>query len=595
MSDKHGHETLVCLPQVGVSARFSHLLPDPLDATLRVRARERWAAGHVGAAEQAEDSFGTNPAHHLDIQYIVSHLLAEGDDIEETLTRICAVLRDSMGWSEVSFQPTGQHSCVLPTVNAVRHIADGNIHSRPSLALAGGAWHTFTFPVRGAHALLGIIECRGAQADSPESAILSEAASLGPTIGRFIEQQREIAERRNVHATKYKVDEEKPHWVHQLAAAFEALADSVIIFDPDGRILHTNDADRTLFGGDSRSDSFTSTLRERGRLLALRDEHDRPFAEDWSPLMRILRGETFSGHHAVEAMLRTPDGRDMQVSISGARLYDEKGNLIGGFAVTRQVTERRHQERALLDTNRRMKEFLAVAAHDLRTPITSSRGYIQFSAKRLGNLAMAVAAENPPLAARIEDVLRNLDDAERSTQRLAALVDRLLDVARIQANKLELQPEAMDLAAIVRTAVDEQRLAVPARAISCKLPPTLTIPTYADPTRIEQVLRNYLANALKYSPEDSTVEVMLDVRRAAARVAVRDEGPGVPRAKQKRIWSRFEQLEGAPQHGFDTGLGLGLYISRAIVEAHGGQVGVKSVAGHGSTFWFSLPLAPSIG
>lgn len=598
MSDKHGRQTLLCLPQVGGFTRSSQLLPVPLDATAGATARQWWTSEHVRAAEQAEQAehdLGTSLEHHLDMQYIVSRLLAEGDDIEDTLTRVCAVLRDSMGWNEVAFRPADGHLRVLPSVSAVIRIADGHTCRHPSLAPADSAWHTFSFPVRGTHALLGVIECRGAQPDSPDSAILSAAASLGPAIGRFIERQREVGERRDVHETEHMADAENPRWVSQLKAVFEALADSVVIFAPDGHILYTNAADHTMFAYDQHSDGFTTTLRERGRLLALRDEHDHPFADDCSPLMRVLRGETFNSDHAVEAMLRTPDGRDMQVSISGAPLYDEKGNLIGGVVVTRDVTERRNQERALLDANRRMKEFLAVAAHDLRTPITSSRGYIQFSAKRLDIIARAVASENPPLATRIEDVLRNLDDAERSTQRLAALVDRLLDVARIQANKLELRPEATDLAAIVRTAVDEQRLALPTRVIRCKLPPTLAVPTYADPTRIGQVLMNYLANALKYSPEDSTVEVMLDVRQAEARVAVRDAGPGVPRAKQKHIWSRFEQLGGVPQHGFDTGLGLGLYISRAIVEAHGGQVGVKSAAGHGSTFWFSLPLARSIG
>jgi signal transduction histidine kinase len=189
-------------------------------------------------------------------------------------------------------------------------------------------------------------------------------------------------------------------------------------------------------------------------------------------------------------------------------------------------------------------------------------------------------------------VRKNLEDAEQNSQRLARLVDRLLDAAQIQANKLEMQAETVDLAAIVYTKVREQRLATPARAIRYKVRPMRAIPTLIDPERIGEVLQNYLANALKYSPEDSVVEVTFGVRDGVARISVRDMGLGIPTADQQRIWSRFEQLRDTQHRGSAVGLGLGLYISRAIVEAHGGLVGVESEVGSGSTFWFEVPLDP---
>jgi signal transduction histidine kinase len=118
------------------------------------------------------------------------------------------------------------------------------------------------------------------------------------------------------------------------------------------------------------------------------------------------------------------------------------------------------------------------------------------------------------------------------------------------------------------------------------------VPVYADACRLGQVVTNYLTNALKYSPDDQPVEVWLEVSEIEARVCVRDEGPGLPAAEQERIWKRFQRAEGMePRSGTDGGLGLGLYISRTIVEQHRGEVGLESAPGQGATFWCTLPLA----
>src|SRR5262249_23003476 len=163
--------------------------------------------------------------------------------------------------------------------------------------------------------------------------------------------------------------------------------------------------------------------------------------------------------------------------------------------------------------------------------------------------------------------------------------------ARVRAGKLTVHVAPCDLAMSVRDAVVAQQLAWPERIISLDVPDA-PVSVEADAHRIEQVVTNYVTNALKYSGASAPVAVSLRRTGRASRVAVRDEGPGLTSEQQLHIWERFHRVPGVKQRsGGDTGLGLGLYISRTIIELHGGQVGVESVAGHGATFWFTLPLA----
>ncbi len=152
---------------------------------------------------------------------------------------------------------------------------------------------------------------------------------------------------------------------------------------------------------------------------------------------------------------------------------------------------------------------------------------------------------------------------------------------------------------MVREVVEEVRQVYPEHQVLLMFPEDLRVPVLADALRLGQVVTNYLTNALKYSAADRAVTVDLTVDLAAddhgheARVAVRDAGPGIPAKEQERIWERYQRVQGIEvQSGTGVGLGLGLPISRAIIEQHQGQVGVQSAPGQGSTFWFSLPLAP---
>lgn len=300
-----------------------------------------------------------------------------------------------------------------------------------------------------------------------------------------------------------------------------------------------------------------------------------------------------------------------QAGIVGDLLGDALFLVVGGaLSVIAGRAER--ARRSAQAANRQMDELISVVSHELRQPLTSIQGGVQLMERRLAKLRVAEPAlvGGPARPARPERPER--DEHEGADEQIAAiqalvpgalrevallnrLIDDLLDASRVKTHSLRVRMAACDLREIARAAVEEQRLAWPARTI------TLVedgvpgadggMPVLADADRIGQALRNYLTNALKYSAADRPVTLRLRRERGTARVEVRDAGPGLTLAQQRRMWERFHRVEGVRvRDGGGTSLGLGLHITREIVERHGGHVGVESAPGKGATFWLALPL-----
>lgn len=282
--------------------------------------------------------------------------------------------------------------------------------------------------------------------------------------------------------------------------------------------------------------------------------------------------------------------------VAATLLFLAIGGVIG---VVAGETER--ARRAALAAKERTNEFVSVVSHELRQPLTGVKGSVQFARRQLKKVARDEAQrENNGAAAepstaqpqRLESIDALLEGAERQTALMDRLVEDLLDSTRIETSKLNIRLEQCDPVEIVRLAVEEQRQAWPERAILLDTSAGHGLHVIADPTRIGQVVTNYLTNALKYAPADRPIVVRVRRRHGEAHVSVRDEGPGLPPDEQRHIWERFHRAKGVEvKQGGGVGLGLGLHISKTIIERHAGRVGVTSAPGKGSTFWFALPLA----
>jgi PAS domain S-box-containing protein len=231
---------------------------------------------------------------------------------------------------------------------------------------------------------------------------------------------------------------------------------------------------------------------------------------------------------------------------------------------------------ALVEVQRALNlrdEFLSVASHELRTPLTALKGQIQLAERRLRR-------------GQHDAVPTLIRHADAQVDRLTRLVRDLLDVSRIGGGGINMEFQPVALGALVQHVIDLEREAAPGRTIVLDLPATTPM-IEADTQRIEQVLFNLLQNARKYSSPDSEIRVTVRVTEDVVTIAVADSGEGIPAEDLPRIFERFHRAENVDQN--ISGLGLGLYISRELVEAHGGSLSVESRVGRGSTFIVTLP------
>ncbi|HEV2122142.1 MAG TPA: ATP-binding protein, partial [Chloroflexota bacterium] len=286
------------------------------------------------------------------------------------------------------------------------------------------------------------------------------------------------------------------------------------------------------------------------------------------------------------------DGTVFPVAFAVAPL-ERDGQNVGAVVEFRDITQQKEAEeererllaleqqaRIMAEAASRLRdEFLTVAAHELKTPMTSLRGYAQVTLRRLER-------EGTLTPERVRTTLKAID---QQTLRLARLVEQLLDVSRIASGRLALQRQHIDVVGLVRAEMDgaQARTDQHTLVLSVSDQPLLA---WVDPLRLEQVLANLLDNAIKYSPEGGLIEVAVSRQDERVQIAVRDRGLGIPAEQRAHIFDRFYQAH-ADQHR--SGLGLGLFIAKQIVDLHGGTITAAFPEGGGSRFTVSLPLSCS--
>jgi signal transduction histidine kinase len=353
---------------------------------------------------------------------------------------------------------------------------------------------------------------------------------------------------------------------------------------------------------DERFDPSTAAALRAGELVALA----RPRLPRWlwqrrppaypTRLAPMQVGDTLVGILAAEGIGDGERGLDGEPSPHWQALISAAARL-GALVLDRKRLLRERatalaSELALRETNEHMDTFVGIAGHELKTPLTSLMLALQLMERRVQHGVWRGPGDANEDNDDAEPLLANVALAKQQVEQLDRLVNDLLDASRVRTGKLELHREPVDLALIVRQAVEVQRLLTPTHDLLQQIPTALHVPVIADADRIKQVVTNYLSNALKYSPADRPVAVGIAVNDREVRVWVRDEGPGLPAEEQELIWERFHRAKGiVVQTGSGIGLGLGLYICRTIIERHQGYVGVESAPGRGATFWFTLPLA----
>jgi two-component system CheB/CheR fusion protein len=253
------------------------------------------------------------------------------------------------------------------------------------------------------------------------------------------------------------------------------------------------------------------------------------------------------------------------ISINASPIFDEQGNLAGGVGTFMNVTNRRR-------IIQQKDEFISVASHELRTPVTALKASLQLLTKVPENRLQ----EKMPVL---------LQKANKSLNRVDTLIADLLNATNLNEGYLKLNKSRLKISELIEDCCDHVRLTGEYSIITegeCDLQ------VEADANRIDQVVLNFVNNAIKYAPASKVIRIRIERDGGFAKVSVIDEGPGIPPEKQQFIFDRYFRVDTSGLNY--SGLGLGLYINSEIVKKHGGEIGVESKLGEGSAFWFTLPI-----
>ena len=346
----------------------------------------------------------------------------------------------------------------------------------------------------------------------------------------------------------------------RLNALLNSINEGVLVANPTGEIALANPIARKILGF---AEGGRLTLQEDWAQIEMRTLDGQPVPPEHGPLIRALLGEAFCDYEIV--VLVRVLGERLLTFTSGA-VRDEGGAVVQAVLLFRDITELRKLEQ-------QREESLSLISHDLRTPLTVIMGRAEILA------SLAAHDGNRAVATEIESILR-------SARRMRSMLDDFLEMSRLESLNPNLRQQPVDLRAVVDGVIADEISIAERSRVQVRAAPDLPI-LLGDGDRLGRVVANLLTNALKFSESCAPVDVWIRQVSADVVVSVTDRGVGIPSHEVQRLFERYYQTTAGHKR---RGQGLGLYLSRLIVEASGGKIWVYSVPGEGSTFHFSLPI-----
>ena len=359
-----------------------------------------------------------------------------------------------------------------------------------------------------------------------------------------------------------RLREQAERRAEELDTILSAIGDGLIIYGPKLEVERMNAAAESMLGFTVEQWRAFSPA-QRVRSLRVETPAGEPISPEEMPGARALRGETVTNY---QKMVHRPDGRTLHLLNSTAPIHDAQGGIVGAVSNFTDITE-------LVELQRTQQEIASIVAHDVRQPLTIIQGQAQLMARWLA-------------AGSLEQAKKSNQAILTSAKRMNVMIQDLVDSVRGQLGRLELNRKPVDLGQFLADLLQRSEASYEMGRVHLAIEQGLP-PVSADPDRLERIVLNLLSNALKYSTPGTPVEVRARHTDGEALLEIEDRGPGIAPAELPRLFQRFYRAAGASRR---EGLGLGLYITRTLVEAHGGRIWVESEPGKGSVFRFALPL-----
>lgn len=520
--------------------------------------------------------------HRRSIQYGISKILARAYTVNDTMVEILQFVCEKMQWDfgAVWLVDKEQDNIVLAAlshspdlqaddfVNESRQIKLGRGEGLPGRVWESGlaAWTgsaaedvereiqtvrtmgaksaglhgAFAFPLMVDTGVIGVVEFFFRDIREPDDNLLSLMGSISTQIGQFIERRKAEGAWKKSEARSRSI--------------IENMLAGVMVVDPSGKIESVNPACERIFAESAENLIGTNLINLFPAFPG----------EDPESFIHGLQVTAYSRVRELEAERKTGETFPIELSMNDLDMQGQERFLVS----IRDISERR-------EVDRLKKEFVSIVSHELRTPLTAIRGSLSLLAGgALGELG--------------EDADEVVSIAERNTIRLIGLINDILDLEKLESGQLEMHFSPTQLSSVVERAAETVRPLCYEHNIKLDTGSTNAL-IIADGDRLVQVVVNLISNAVKFSPDGSTIKVAIREEPNWVEVRITDQGRGVPERFRQAIFERFQQVEASDSRE-KGGTGLGLAICKTIVERHHGTIGVEGAEKGGSTFWFRIPL-----